>query len=256
MAVILHNENTGETNKTSSVLATSAGILFFSTYKLAKLVSQYSDQFPDFIQNNANHCNDADKQRIMSSLEYNEGNFQFAEDELDRNILKKLAYYTNSSVVHCSGNCVLLSTCLLFNLKNGRNILAAKNSYPLKMGLSNAAAIQIIFGRNLNVSQQFYTIEALELEIIRIFKDEGERFFKIRSDGYAVPLMGESGHTLNAVVVGSGSFIEVVYVDAWKTSNYLFSAQQLQKRYQKGAFSVEYHLGPLNTLTRSNVLVL
>lgn len=245
---MFHTENV-DTKKV--LLAVGGSVLLFSTYKVVKHVSQYSNEIPDFIQNNANNCNHNDKQRIMDALEYNKRNFQFTLGELNRAILKHLAYCTNSSFVHYSGNCALLSTCLLFNLKYGSNILAAKNSSPFNVGLDGSASAQIIFGQDLTKSQQtFSTIAALEAEIINIFQSEGERFFKIYSEGYTVPVMGECDHALNAVVLGSGTSINVIYVDAWKTSNYISSAQQLQKRYLNGAFSLEYHKGPLtNTLT-------
>ncbi len=246
---MFHTENI-DTKK--SLLILGAGVLLFSTYKVGKHISQYSSQMPDFIQNNANNCTHVDKQRIMDALEYNKRNFQFTLNELNQDMLKKLAYYTNSSFIHYSGNCTLLSTCLLFNLKYGRNILSAKNSSPFNVALSGSTSAQIVFGQKLTKSNQsFSTVSALEAEIINVFQNEGERFFKISSTGYTVPIMGECGHCLNAVVLGSGTSINVIYVDAWKTSNYLSSSQELQKRYPNGTFSLKYHKGPVNTLTPS-----
>lgn len=212
--------------------------------------AQYSHCLPDFILANSRNIHHEDKQRILDALQYNENSFHFNEGDLTTDILKKIAHYTNSSFTHYSGNCALLSSCLLFNFKHGRNILAARNCSPFYEGLDGQTARKMIFGEEIiKKYQKFSNVAALESRILRVFENEGERYFIISSEGYSAPIVGEVSHSLNAVVISSGTSNEVVYVDAWKTSQHLYSSQDLQKRYPNGTFTLGYHKGPLTIPT-------
>ena len=61
--------------------------------------------------------------------------------------LSNLALKTNAALVHFSGNCALLSRCMLFNLRHlkDRVLLGAKNTAPFYEGVDEDAADKLLF---------------------------------------------------------------------------------------------------------------
>lgn len=163
---------------------------------------------------------------------------------LDKNQLNKLAAEVNAAIVHYSGNCTLLSHCLLYNLVHGEQKLAAINSYPVTNGLDTEVVEKMLFGKNLEVLPSTNSIEGLKTQLIDQYHKTGTRYFVLDTEGYSVPLIGESGHSLNAVILLNKQqkpFVQ--FVDAWKTSEHTPSEQQLSSRYKDATFTARYVSG-------------
>ena len=184
--------------------------------------------------------------KILNALKVNK--YPTIIDLNNKNIsnkaLKTFVADSNGALMHYSGNCVLLATLIMRNfLANDRVSLAAKNTYSIFEGIDINESTNLLLGQHLIYSRPFNSIEELESHIIRNFNTNGERVFIILSEGYKVPIVGESGHAFNAVVLTDlNNKPYVQFIDAWKTSNYLPSIKELQQKYfgSSASFTVGY----------------
>jgi len=141
------------------------------------------------------------------------------EDDLNKEKLKKIAKDINVSTIHASGNCTLLSRCLLYNLKNKKCILGTKNTFPLNKSVNTVAANKIIFGQHLSIVQtSLRNIDDVEKSLLEAYSKTGERFYVIDAEK----------HSFNAVILLDQDKPYVQFVDAWKTSNPTPKRHELQ----------------------------
>lgn len=158
----------------------------------------------------------------------------------DKPTLAKLAAETNAAMLHCSGNCVLLSACLLHNLMEPQHRLAVGNSYPIYEGFDSRVVEPLIFGQELESVGCCDSIDATRETILATYQETGQRFFVLSTTGYQLPLLGECGHALNAVVILDHQGEPAVqFVDAWKTSNPTPSDEELAARYRNAIFEIK-----------------
>ncbi|EHJ7499159.1 SPI-2 type III secretion system effector cysteine hydrolase SpvD, partial [Salmonella enterica] len=159
---------------------------------------------------------------------------------LSRDNLKQMARYVNNTYVHYSGNCVLLSACLHYNIHHRQDILSSKNTASPTVGLDCAIVDKIIFGHELNQSYCLNSIDEVEKEILNRYDIKRESSFIIRAENYIVPIIGECAHDFNAVVICEYDKKPYVqFIDSWKTSNILPSLQEIKKHFpSSGKFYV------------------
>lgn len=175
-----------------------------------------------------------DEERIKAALRIKES-AKFLPARLKRADLESIARFTNGAFFHYSGNCTLLSTCLYFNLSIGRKILSVHNISSPLLGLDSTITEEIILGAKMIVLDKTPHIANVTTSILREYASSGRLYFKVDVSGYHIPVLGESGHELNAVVINEGISPTVVYVDAWKTSEHITNEKTLAKRYGAGA---------------------
>ncbi len=179
-------------------------------------------------------------QRIDKGLLYRRNIRLIPSEGLTKNALNRLAQETNATFIHASGNCVLLSLSLLRNLIRENNALCVQNTFPIYRGISSVDAATIVFGEELTyVSAGMSNLDEVEDTILRNYYEHNERFYVLSSQGYRVPLLGECGHNLNAVVlIREDGQPYVQFVDAWKTSDTTPTKETLSRRYQEATFSL------------------
>lgn len=249
-----------ETNTfTTTVILSIFSIGFFACKKASQFLHRYSDTIEDILQHiieNALAYNIPDTERIINALVYNKDHFSFTIDTLNKNKLNKLADSINATFIHYSGNCALLAKCMLYNLKLGKNVLAVKNTYPFYQGIGENLIDLILFGQlisrypinkfSIQASDFLSSIDEVQKMLINIFEGNGERCFiiGILPNNIKTSFINP-GHFLNAVIIGDKP--EIVFVDAWKTSDYLPSVEQLIQRYPKSVFDIQYYKGPIAT---------
>lgn len=182
--------------------------------------------------------NDPECLRIRSALRCDQS--RAFDPILSLSSLAKMAKRVNSSFIHISGNCTLLSRCLLYNLKKGQPILSSKNTFPIYLGVSEITADQIVFGKGLSVVESnLVTLADVEEAVIREFETSGEKFYVISSSNYKIPLFGSCGHYFNAAVLLDEAGVPFVqFVDAWKTSEILPTREQAEKRNPLATFEI------------------
>ncbi|ELI3448585.1 SPI-2 type III secretion system effector cysteine hydrolase SpvD [Salmonella enterica subsp. enterica serovar Dublin] len=159
---------------------------------------------------------------------------------LSRDNLKQMARYVNNTYVHYSGNCVLLSACLHYNIHHRQDILSSKNTASPTVGLDSAIVDKIIFGHELNQSYCLNSIDEVEKEILNRYDIKRESSFIISAENYIAPIIGECRHDFNAVVICEYDKKPYVqFIDSWKTSNILPSLQEIKKHFSSsGEFYV------------------
>lgn len=157
--------------------------------------------------------------------------------KLNTHVLRKIAKNVNSSKIHFSGNCVLLSRCLLYNLKKGKIFLSGQNTYPIFQAVNSIIAEKIIFGKILlKDHRELKNIDQVVDEILN-------RYRQTRTSFYAIDFIHnnkeKNGHSFNAVVLLDDEGAPYVqFVDSWKTSNHLPSQRDLSSRYADGRFII------------------
>jgi len=228
--------------------------MFSSFFQPSTSVQEYDNHLPEHIRNKAAHMCDHDVKRIMNALHFNKNNTEIKVNELNESKLNELANATNCSVVQYSGNCVLVSRCLLYNLKSGRNVLAVSNTYPILEFICNSTADKILFEKALVTYKNdgFYStssVDGLEKGILNAFTQTGERNFIIEIHHHEkIPLIGWTlpGHDMNAVVVGSGENAEVIFVDAQRPGKHIVTKASLAQSAfcTSDTYKILYHEGP------------
>lgn len=156
--------------------------------------------------------------RTVAALERIEHGKKIDLPGLTKDELSRLAKKVNSAGFHCSGNCVLLASCMLYNLKHGAPELAAKNVSPVYEGLNSDVVGVVLFGQQWEKCAQRATLKEAEADMLRVYEETGNRFFVLETSGYQVPFIGECGHCANAVILlDENQQPHVQIVDAWKT---------------------------------------
>lgn len=191
---------------------------------------------------------DKNTKRILSAIKWKKKPFEFKEDKLDVTKLKNIAKKTNGATFHCSGNCTLLSMALLYNLKIGKTELKIKNTFPLHIGIDPELSKKILFSNSYTRVATFITnIDDLSSNILNLFNSTNERYsvilvhFKIARIDF--------GHELNAVVLGEKENPDIAFVDAWKTSKYIYTLSEIAERYKKAlSFQLFYHQGAVKKI--------
>ena len=153
---------------------------------------------------------------------------------MSENDLQSLAKFTNGAyILHYSGNCVLLATCLYYNLLQGKKLISVKNISSPLIGLESIIVEEMIFGSSLDtLADRLSSIQMVTSKIQEEHAKTGRLYYNILAEGYMLPILGESGHAFNAAIVNDN---KVLYVDAWKTSNYITSSEMMYSRFSKGA---------------------
>lgn len=194
---------------------------------------------PTFI---ANHIggDDIEQRRILNAIEIRDHFECFDVNTLDEKSLEKRARLINSSFIHCSGNCEVLAHCLLFNLALGGDYFACNNVWPLYKGLSSNDVQGLLFGHVLHSSWPFRSMADLECAIIKNFKEKNERYYVIHTEKLSDTILPGGGHALNAMVLGDGDNLKVVYIDAWRTSRPILSRGDIERRYKNTANEINY----------------
>lgn len=174
----------------------------------------------------------------MRSVSIDKYAYRIDSNNLNKEELRKIAKNVNNSRFHCSGNCVLLSRCLYFNLLNGKTFMSAGNTYPFYRPVDANICEHLIFGGSLPVIySRLNNVEKLEESLIKTYKEMGCKHFIV---GFSPLLPNSSGHSFNAVILlDEAQKPYVQFVDAWKTSNPLPSKQDLVSRYTNGYFDVQ-----------------
>lgn len=149
--------------------------------------------------------------------------------------LESVARFTNAAVVHYSGNCVLLATCLYANLLQNKKLLSVKNISPPTEGIDSVIAEEIILGASMATLATGNSLSKITAAILNEYRKTKTLFYKVSDSGYRVPFMGESGHEFNSVVIMDNGGPRVVYVDAWKTSQHTATEEIMTKRFGAGA---------------------
>lgn len=156
----------------------------------------------------------------------------------NREDLRTMAVRVNDAIFHYSGNCNLLSHCLLYNLTNGRSILACKNIEKFYQGIEAEDISEIVFNRQLTEVATSRDLEFLETQLIEHSSITGNRFYLIESSGYTIPILGAVGHAFNAVIIPNAeNNLTVQFLDAWRRSDPAPTRENLSKRYNKGQFA-------------------
>ncbi len=190
-----------------------------------------------------------DEQRILNAFEWNKKPLEFTDEKLDKATLKKIAAATNSAIIHYSGNCTALAYALLYNLKMQKAETAIANTFPLHTGLDPLCSANIFFGQALAfIPVPKNSKHELTTTILETFQSQGERHFVININ-YQKPKTFSRGHVLNAVVIGNKNNPQVIYVDAWKSSTYVYTPDELLKEYSMAmTVGLQYHPGPVAKL--------
>lgn len=176
-----------------------------------------------------------DYQRVKDSLHIDSRPGPLPK-ELKMGDLKGIADFVNYTYVHYSGNCVLLAASVHFNIENNANILRAENTASPHVGLEAEVVDQVIFGKVLGPSYSLGTLGEVSKEVLRRYEVNGDRSCIVSSEGYRVPLVGESGHDFNAVVLlDSSNKPFVQYLDAWKTSNTIPAMESFERYFSPSA---------------------
>lgn len=146
-----------------------------------------------------------------------------------------LARFTNSALIHYSGNCVLLATCVYFNLLQGKKMVSVKNTPKPFLGLTSDVVEKMIFGQELDFLEKgMHSLLEVKERILQEYQLTGRLYYLISTSGYRIPITGGSGHDFNAAVINDGT--EVLYIDAWKTSQHVTTTDMLTHRFNKSAF--------------------
>lgn len=214
-----------------------AGLSFFAFKTYNNKSNQYTQaNLPEHVLKNATKpdISEKEKNRVLDSLHVNQKHYSFNPAQLTKEDLVKLANGMNASFVHMSGNCSMLSRCMIYNFKIGRNVLAASNTFPVYQGVDGLIIDEMLFGKGLSmVGDRSQKKNELEESILAEFKKTNERCFLIRALNYRIPLAGEIGHDFNAVVIDTKTGPKVMFVDAWKTHNNVFTATEIQNQYHQ-----------------------
>lgn len=186
-------------------------------------------------------------QPILNAIKWKKKPFEFSPEKLDVITLERIAKYTNCATLHCSGNCCPLSMALLYNLKVGKTELKIKNTFPPFTGCDQFATQQIIFSKALSVSGAMRNIDELSKNLLWHFGIVGEKYFIV---AVSFKVLGKVfGHGFNAVILDKEEKPEVIFVDAWKTSKYIYTTAEMGKRYKDAiSFHLFYHSGPVAKL--------
>ncbi|TFZ48693.1 virulence protein SpvD [Serratia proteamaculans] len=150
---------------------------------------------------------------------------------LSKKNLKKMAAHVNNTYLHYSGNCVLLSACLHYNIHHRQDILSSKNTMSPTIGFETTIVDRVIFGQGIELSHCFNSLDEVRNEISRRYDINRESSFIITATNYTIPLIGECGHDFNAVIICEEDRPYVQFIDSWKTSNTLPTFEQLNTHF-------------------------
>lgn len=202
--------------------------------------SKYNNKLPTTIQDNLKNVYDrSEASRIEASLQTFKDPKRIDINKLDKETLNSIAKDTNAAFVHFSGNCALLAHCFLYNYINQKQELAAINTYPVYEGVSSDIVEEALFGDTLIEICKSENLKDIEKEILNNYNQTGQSCFILNTSGYQVPLMGSSGHELNAVVLKDKfGNPKVQFVDCWKTSQCTPTHDQLAARYKNATFKL------------------
>ncbi|BEH98604.1 T3SS effector cysteine hydrolase SpvD family protein [Edwardsiella ictaluri] len=198
-------------------------------------VSNYTQSRDVFSRINSSNIQDnesKDLERAKDAIRITSKEKALYPENLTKKDVKKMAKYVNNTHLHYSGNCVLLSSCLHYNIHHRQDILSAKNTASPTVGLDKEIVEQVVFGQELKPSHYFHSIDDVENEILNRHHINGDNSFIIRADSYKVPIFGECEHDFNAVVIcESDEAPRVQIIDAWKTSNTLPTLDEMKKHF-------------------------
>jgi plasmid virulence protein D len=186
---------------------------------------------------------DAKSERIIKALKSKKDPEEITYQSLTKEKLAQIANDVNGSYLHYTGNCVLLARTMLYNLTNETNILSANNTPPFYSPLSRISSEKILFGKELVSLSGHFSTDELESAVLEVYKRYKQAFCVITSIGYRLPIVGKtSEHDFNAVVLFDKEANKpyVQFVDAWKTSNYTPSKEELKQRYPNGRFGIHF----------------
>jgi len=187
--------------------------------------------------------------RVTGALKTKKAPEKINSESLTEKRLAEIAKDVNGSLIHCSGNCVLLSRAMLYNLAQGKNILSVRNTTPFYEGfddsLKTSAIDRVIFGKPLTiVDEKLDSIDKVVTAVLDEFSKSKERYYLVESEGFDISIAGSTlfscGHDFNAVVMMDDQDKPYVqFVDAWKTSDFTPSEERMDKRYSDGIFTVK-----------------
>ena len=171
--------------------------------------------------------------RALSALHCEKNPRSINTEKLDRQVLIKIAKKINYCMLHMSGNCTLLSSVFLFNLKAEKLLLQVGNTYPLFQGLSPIAVTKLLFEKDsFQLVGTASEVKELEKNILNAYYKTQEKFYIIHNDS----------HQWNAVILIENGLPVVQFVDVWKTSNPVPTSQQFAKSYSSSQiFYIKTH---------------
>jgi len=221
----------------------AAGIAFSIGYCLQKYQENYESTLPELFCTRLSNTEVNEERRVINALKKRKNLTPVVKSELTKDTLHRLAYDVNGALFHYSGNCVLLARAILYNLREGANILSVANTHPFFQGIKPKQSDKILFGKDLAiVKSNIQGITALESEILQHHVRTGEIYYIVQSKGFPINLGFYEltvGHHFNAVVLKVNHAPQVQFVDAWKTSNPTPSKQELDKKFRgSGAFCI------------------
>ena len=201
---------------------------------ISKLATALLPQYRDF--DVGHDILNTEEKRIIDALKINTKgtSVDLKHTDISTEKLEHFIRDVNVATLHFSGNCALLSTIVMYNLLNRHNsFLAASNTYPILTGVSESVASKLLLGQDLTqYGYRCNSIDALETQILECYIATGKQVFTISATEYRVPIVGETGHDFNAVVLmDKDGNPRVQFVDAWKTSDHLPSKDNLINKY-------------------------
>lgn len=182
-----------------------------------------------------------ERMRILTALQFCEN--APALNPFNPDELLLIVGCTNSSVVHCSGNCGLLTRALHYNLLNGRVAYTVDNTWPPHKPILPFLAEKIIFpDKKFNYTNDaFFKATGLTRKLKELHSSSGRNFFIIEINDSSNKLM--FGHNLNAVIYNNSQDDRnaeqvVFFVDAWRTFNKIMTTAQLDATYPYARFEI------------------
>lgn len=191
----------------------------------------YPDELFTFEDRTASGNDVDDIRRIRQALHI-EPRAQSLPAQLSLGDLKHIADFVNFTTLHYSSNCALLSACVHYNIENGATLLRATNIPGPLESMDSDIVEGVIFGKLLTPSRGLHSLEEVSHEVLRRYDVDGHKSCIVGAEKYQVPLMGETGHDFNAVVLmdpNNKPFVQ--YVDAWKTSNTTPDTAAFERRF-------------------------
>jgi plasmid virulence protein D len=210
-------------------------------------IMEYLDRHKISSESKQDHLNECS--RVENAIIVNESPEKIP-NKLTKQVLADLAYKTNNTYIHYSGNCVLLATCIFYNLTERKIELTVQNTGKPWTGFNSEIVEPMLLGKRLGETLgPFKTLDEVEVAILKEYKISGKYVFVLDTSEYILPIMGRLPlglsleHALNVLVIlDQNNEPMVQFLDAWKTSDTLPTKESLASRYTGGNFTIKCNM--------------
>ncbi|MCB1108000.1 MAG: T3SS effector cysteine hydrolase SpvD family protein [Chlamydiia bacterium] len=169
---------------------------------------------------------------------------------LDEKTLEGLAKRANAAFIHFTYNCSILANAMLYNLESGKEVLCAKNVYPPFKGFHIGFIEKNLFKVDIGTWRRPSSLKNAQDMILADHERTQKKFYMLNLQFNT--FWGEEGHFLNAVVLNDqDGKARVVYVDAWTTSQSIWTLEELEKEYHPFDIYIIKIFEPLPTVTET-----